>query len=457
VGREAVLSNLKCKNTKNLLLALMGATLLVTTSSSVEAQYYQASTQSPMSRVEQLTQRHIYGGETLNLTQILRLNQQVQPQDKIIALSIMAASTSYHRAMASLIVNGRVVGFAQTINAQMKQVQFPVAQLQLQQVRSIRVQISGNVKVIKVSADIYRSDQIGGNASGLQHLKAKVNKQVYGQEQIIINHQMRRSAQQLEGLKLLRVNMKARVMGYSQATAQLMINGQQVGYPQQISNMTTRFDTGIFKGAVIAQQVKTMTILVRGNVFVESIGVRGRFSAYANGHGNRNGHGNTQGHGNAQGSGRGNNVNGGQYGDGNGDGNGNGNGNGNGDGTGNNNSAGNGDGQGTIGNANSESIELGIMQSVVDKESFELKDYIDRVHRDLKLADITKIEITASPTTDKQARVIVRAGSNLLGSVRISNEETKTITIDSADQIKMKDVKVGVTQGASISVVKVFF
>lgn len=254
---------------------------------------------------------------------------------------------------------------------------------------------------------------------------------------------------QARGLKLLRVEVQAASLGQL-ASIRLAINGQIVTGAQSADyrGRTLRFDTGMFKGQVIGSQITHINLLVQGAADIKTITIRGARVAtppttgYSNGHG---GNGQANGYGNGQAHGNGGNGQANGYGNGQAHGNG-----GNGQANGN---GGNGQAHGNGGNNGIQNglIEVPLNQTLENNEKIELKDIMPITLP--TSSELIEVEIEAKGHGDK-SRLIVRVGSNLLGSLSFGGTmEKKKITasetidlndfvVSSKDKVEIKSITI---------------
>lgn len=478
-----------------------------------KAQYYPPlpNVHQQVENVQVPLQRQIYGGEILPASQILSLSQRIRMNDQLLSVAVLAQSTGYYNAMASLLVNGRVVGMSQAITPQMRKVilQIPPSQLAMQ---NIQVQIQGNAFVKNISAEILRQNSspippVPGQGRAVK-VDAPINQVFHSWGQVQVLQALRmRAMQPVDGLRLLRVEVKARTQSYYGARVQLMINGQPVGAPQQVTSTgrMLRFDTLQFKSMIIGMQIRNISLSVQGDALIESVSVRGTNpppgqgtgygTGYGTGHGGGTGYGTGYGtghgggtgqgtgygtgHGGGTGYGTGNATGSGTgHGTGHGGGHGNGTGNGTGHGTGHGGGHGNGtgssvgsgtghgggtgtgtgNGSGSGVDPNAKSVELEVMQAFNDKDKIDLVSLASKLPKAMLSRAIDKIEISGVSTTEKKARVIVRNGSSLIASVRFeTEEETKEVDVDDAEALSMQDLSINVKEGLNVSTIKITF
>jgi len=215
-------------------------------------------------------------GQEIGVTRLLGLKQKIRQGKKIVSITVKAQSTQYNSKLV-LKINGQRVE-VKIVGTYLSQTTFQLPKLFPQDVVSIKVKGSAFIKI--VSAKVKQNH--GGGQSQSQVIKARINHYSMGYATIKVKQAIKQqTGTRLQGLKVDKVILKASSQR-GRALAQLVINGQKVGYPQQIPMGQTRmvFKLPSYNRNVIGQDIKTIQIDVKGRVEATMVGIKVKQKGY---------------------------------------------------------------------------------------------------------------------------------------------------------------------------------
>lgn len=228
---------------------------------------------------------YLQKGDKIDLMQELGLSQALQSGVKVSAFKVEASS--YSQAKMVLKYNGQKYD-TQQIGTYSSNLSFEVPQSLYPQDKLVLV-AKGDMSVTKVTAYLkpaYSSYPPRGAQA--QALKAQVNQQVYGQEVFPVKKLVKDSTGvSLRGMEVKKVLIKASKSSYyGQASAQLEVNGQLVGFPQYFSKEMTKFVFEIpsYMPKVFGQGLRSVKLVVRGDAFVKMVGLKTKGQAQGGGY-----------------------------------------------------------------------------------------------------------------------------------------------------------------------------
>lgn len=218
---------------------------------------------------------YLQKGDKVDLMRELKLKQALKAGEELMALKVEASS--YYKANMVLKHNGQKFD-AQKVGAYSSYVEFQTPQSLYPQDKLVLVS-KGEVNVTKVTAYMkpaYDPYPPRGGQSGV--LKAQVKQQVYAKEVFSVKQLVKQyTGKRLNGLEVKKVIIKASSTSYyGQATAQLKVNGQLVGFPQYLSQQVTRvaFDIPHYMPKVMGQGLNSIKVVVKGDAFVKMVGLK---------------------------------------------------------------------------------------------------------------------------------------------------------------------------------------
>jgi hypothetical protein len=214
-------------------------------------------------------------GQEIGVTRLLALKQQMRQGKKIVSITVKAQSTQYDSKLV-LKINGQRVE-AKMIGTYLSQTTFQLPKLFPQDVVSLKVRGGAFIKM--VSAKV-KQNHGGGQQS--QVIKARINHYSMGPAVIKVKQAIKQQTGiRLQGLKVDKVILKASSQR-GRALAQLVINGQKVGYPQQIPMGQTRmvFMLPSYNQNVIGQDIRTIQIELKGRVQASMVGIKVKQQGY---------------------------------------------------------------------------------------------------------------------------------------------------------------------------------
>lgn len=346
----------------------------------------------------------VIGRQLLDLSQFFRSEINAQDIERVV---IIGSSQSYSTRL-ELAIDQQPTGVATIMQGFEKDIlqppQFAWGRLQL------IVHGQAMIERIKIKLKPIMQPPIGGGMGGrpaLIQIPMQVRTRTHS-DMVRIDHLL---PYQAMGSRLMRIEVRATSIDHMNSV-QLLINNQLVDRPLSADPrgmMVLRFDTGIFKGGQIGQQIRSIALATRGMMDVHEVALR-VVQSHDNGFGH--GGGNGVGHGSGQGYGNGNGHGGGQ-------------GFGHGSGHGGGQGIGQGGGAGQISNV----INLAINRQLNDKEKVSITSLITPnmqvpSHRVLK-----SIEIVASSNITN-ARLALKGDAGVIGNVVIQGRTQKTIDIN---------------------------
>jgi hypothetical protein len=207
-------------------------------------------------------------GQEIGVTRLLALKQKIKQGKKIVSISVKAQSTQYNSKLV-LKVNGKKVQ-AKMIGTYLNQTTFMLPKLSPRDVVSLKVK--GGAFVKSVSAKVKKKQA----QAQTQEIKAQINHFSTGPATIKVKQAIsQQSGVKLKGLKVKKVILKAS-SARGRALAQLVINGQKVGYPQKIPMGQTRivFNLPASAANVIGQDIKSIQIQVKGKVQAKMVAIK---------------------------------------------------------------------------------------------------------------------------------------------------------------------------------------
>ncbi|MCO4755499.1 MAG: hypothetical protein KC478_13540, partial [Bacteriovoracaceae bacterium] len=252
------------------LLRLLSLTLLLTVAAATPS-FAQYGTQEKVAYIEQYLRK----GDKLDLMRELNLKQALRDGSRLIALRVEASS--YENAKLVLKHNGqRLQALAPSSYSMEISMQTPAS---LQPQDKLVLAAKGEVRVAKLVAVIqstYTPPRNPGQGQGV--LKARVNKQVYGHEVFAVKRLVKnQTGARLQGLQVKKVIVKGNSTSYyGQATVQLKVNGQLVGFPQTLNSQSSRLALQIpaHMPSVIGQGLRQIKVVVRGDAYIQMVGLK---------------------------------------------------------------------------------------------------------------------------------------------------------------------------------------
>ena len=215
-------------------------------------------------------------GQEIGVTRLLKLKQKLRQGKKIVSINVKAQSTQYNSKLV-LKINGQRVE-AKIIGTYLSQTTFKLPKLFPQDVVSLKVK--GGAFIKTVSAKVKQKHQGGGQQSQL--IKAQITHYSMGHATIKVKQAIKQqTGARLQGLKVDKIILKASSQR-GRALAQLIINGQKVGYPQQIPMGQTRmvFKLPNYNQNVIGHDIRTIQIEVKGRVQASMVGIKVKQNGY---------------------------------------------------------------------------------------------------------------------------------------------------------------------------------
>ncbi len=223
--------------------------------------------------VSQVISQYLNRGDEVRVMQELRLAQHQQQDKQILSISALVQKSSASAAL-QLQLNGRLVGQMQTIR-QNGMVHLEFLLPQNERVNSLQLKvITGQVFVQSISAKISGALVSPGHQMP-QLLTAPVNQTFpAGSPSLIgVRQIMQQNNIPLQGRKVMKVLLLASSAA-GRGTAELIVNGRRVGLAQNIGVRESQVIMSLGMGNnTIGQDLNTLQVELRGNIFVRSISV----------------------------------------------------------------------------------------------------------------------------------------------------------------------------------------
>ncbi|MCE3013590.1 MAG: hypothetical protein LW878_11055 [Proteobacteria bacterium] len=206
--------------------------------------------------------------DTLDIERELNLPRRAQ----ILRLSVRARSTDYRSAALQLLESGRSSGYSQTISRFSSVVDFIPTGIQSR----LELQAQGDLVIEELIAEVQRDVIPGpgpGPGPGGRDIDLFVNQRIFGSQVLPLLQLARQQGHNPQDLLIRGVSVDGESLGrFSQATVQLIINGQRVGFPQQLSLRGRQVILDLpGRGGEVGEDIRNLRLEVMGDAQINTV------------------------------------------------------------------------------------------------------------------------------------------------------------------------------------------
>lgn len=204
--------------------------------------------------------------DTLDIERELNLPRRAQ----ILRLSVRARSTDFRSAALQLLESGRSSGYSQSVSRFSSVVDFIPTGIQSR----LELQAQGDLVIEELIAEVQRDVIPGpGPGPGGRDIDLFVNQRIFGSQVLPLLQLARQQGHNPQDLLIRGVSVDGESLGrFSQATVQLIINGQRVGFPQQLSLRGRQVILDLpGRGAEVGEDIRNLRLEVMGDAQINTV------------------------------------------------------------------------------------------------------------------------------------------------------------------------------------------
>lgn len=206
--------------------------------------------------------------DTLDVERELNLPRRAQ----ILKLSVRARSTDFRSAGLQLIESGRSSGYSQSLSRFSSLVEFIPTGAQ----GRLELQAQGDLVIEELIAEVQRDVIPGpgpGPGPGRNDIELFVNQRIFSSQTLPLLQLARQQGHNPQDLVLRGISVDGESLGrFSQATVQLIVNGQRVGFPQQLTLRGRQVVIDLpGRGADIGEDIRNLRLEVMGDAQINTI------------------------------------------------------------------------------------------------------------------------------------------------------------------------------------------
>ena len=206
--------------------------------------------------------------DTLDIERELNLPRRAQ----ILRVSVRARSIDFRSAALQLLENSRSVGFSQTVSRFSSVVEFIPTGIQSR----LEIQAQGDLVIEELIAEVQREVIPGpgpGPGPGGRDIELFVNQRIFGSQTLPLLQLARQQGHNPQDFIIRGVSIDGESLGrFSQATVQLIINGQRVGFPQQLTLRGRQVILDLpGRGAEVGEDIRNLRLEVMGDAQINTV------------------------------------------------------------------------------------------------------------------------------------------------------------------------------------------
>ncbi len=204
--------------------------------------------------------------DTLDIERELNLPRRAQ----ILKLTVRARSLDYRSAALQLLESGRSSGYSQSVSRFASFVDF----IPSQQQSRLELQAQGDLIIEELIAEVQRDVIPGpGPGPGRNDIELFVNQRIFGSQTLPLLQLARQQGHNPQDLMLRGISIEGESLGrFSQATVQLIVNGQRVGFPQQLTLRGRQVVIDLpGRGGEVGEDIRNLRLEVMGDAQINTV------------------------------------------------------------------------------------------------------------------------------------------------------------------------------------------
>ncbi len=206
--------------------------------------------------------------DTLDIERELRL----PPRAQILKISVRARALDHRVSYIQLLESGRASGMSQSVTRFSNLIDFFPRSSQAR----LELQAQGDLVIEELIAEVQRDIFPGpgpGPGPGGRDIELFVNQRIFGSQTLPLLQLARQQGHNPQDLMIRGVSVEGESLGrFSQATVQLIINGQRVGFPQQLSLRGRQVILDLpGRGGEIGEDIRNLRLEVMGDAQINTV------------------------------------------------------------------------------------------------------------------------------------------------------------------------------------------